>query len=481
MSDLHILRCTERRSQLNHRDSQPPSSYWDKPSKIWLTKRALKELNRRNNKPNNGPPPYRRFRRPLTRSLLTKWTKGQQSISEILNKYSKDDFEELKRFSKLGGPDTSDLRGYLEPINPLEHSTMPPTNRLSVSKNTDATITAKTESTGPYSRNFEQILVDNGIFPPLYKYPDGRRPEKPKNIEEIKERAEQRRSSLSPSRYTDEEFEEFQYVAAKSSDEDHVSRNVVNTIEGSTQEAYTFSSKVKFANFQSLIDYPLTPGNPDLYDGAPPEQLDRRVRDRLYRTIIPSSLETHPIAPNFFLHLKGFDGTIRVAQRQCVYDGALGERGQHQLRSYGTNEANFDNNAHTITSVYLYSALSIYTVYTTQTSNRQKYYTYPIGSWAMAGDIETFRRGTAAFRNLRDWAKEQRDEAIGLANSIADQIESENNPSQWDAEPALTSNSISRSPNDSANSPDGQVPARAKRPSLASNPSRPSKRTKTTR
>ncbi|KAL9071439.1 MAG: hypothetical protein Q9157_005472 [Trypethelium eluteriae] len=358
---------------------------------------------------------------------------------------------------------------------------MPPTNRLSVSKNKNATSTAKTKSTGPYSRNFEQILVDHGIFPPLYKYPDGRRPEKPKNIEEIKKRAEQRRSSLSPSRYTDEEFEEFQYLTTKSSNEDHISRNVVNTIEGSTQETYTFSTKVKFANLQSLIDYPLTPGNPDLYDGAPPEQLDRRVRDRLYGTIIPSTLETHPIVPNFFLHLKGSDGTIRVAQRQCVYDGALGERGQHQLRSYGTNEANFDNNAHTITSVYLHTMLSIYTVYTTQSSNRQEYYTYPIGSWAMAGDIETFRRGAAAFRNLRDWAKEQRDEAIGLANSIADQSESENNPSQKGAEPALTSSSLSRAPSESADSDSGQFPSRAECPSPASNSHRPSKRVKTKR
>ena len=297
-------------------------------------------------------------------------------------------------------------------------------------------------------------------------------PEKPKNLDEIRQRAKQRRLSLSSSRYTDKEFENFQIITAKSSNEDHVSRNVISVIEGSTQETYSSSIKVKFANFQSLFDYPLTPGNPDLYDGAPPEQLDRRVRERLYDMITPSTLETHGIVPNFFLHIKGPDGTEGVALRQCVYDGALGERGQHQLRSYGTNEPKFDNNAHTITSIYLNSKLSMYTVYTAQTNNsssRQEYYTHLIGSWAMDGDIQTFRKGAAAFRNLRDWAKEQRDEAIRLANSFADQIEGENNLDGEDAEPGVsalrdgvelnrTSNPAKRPPP----SKQGRPPKRAK-------------------
>lgn len=113
MSDSHIRQHSEQRSPLNctGSHSQPPSSYWGKLSKIWLTKRALKELNRRNIKSNEYSPPYRPFRRSLTRSLLAEWAKGQQSASDILDSYSEKDLEGLKQFSRVGGPDTSDLRG----------------------------------------------------------------------------------------------------------------------------------------------------------------------------------------------------------------------------------------------------------------------------------------------------------------------------------------------------------------------------------
>ena len=111
MSDPHTHRHTEQHLRLNHTGSQPPLSYWDNLSKIWLTKRALKELNRRNKKPNKHSPPHRQNRRPLTRSLLAKWAEGQKSASEILHSCLENDLKEVKRFARQGGPDTSDLRG----------------------------------------------------------------------------------------------------------------------------------------------------------------------------------------------------------------------------------------------------------------------------------------------------------------------------------------------------------------------------------
>ena len=40
-----------------------------------------------------------------------------------------------------------------------------------------------------------------------------------------------------------------------------------------------------------------------------------------------------------------------------------------------------------------------------------------LNTWGMTGNIETFRQGATAYRNARDWAKEQRDEAIRRANA----------------------------------------------------------------
>ncbi|OAA43247.1 hypothetical protein NOR_04614 [Metarhizium rileyi] len=39
-----------------------------------------------------------------------------------------------------------------------------------------------------------------------------------------------------------------------------------------------------------------------------------------------------------------------------------------------------------------------------------------IKSWALTGDVDAFRQGVAAYRNGRDWAKCQRDDAINQAN-----------------------------------------------------------------
>src|SRR2546423_1000266 len=66
------------------------------------------------------------------------------------------------------------------------------------------------------------------------------------------------------------------------------------------------------------------PGNPDIYYGARPEQLDRQVCDVLSGHIIPSTQDDLPIVPNFFL-AKDPEGSLAVAGRQACYDGALGQ------------------------------------------------------------------------------------------------------------------------------------------------------------
>ena len=69
--------------------SLPPAAFWDDLSEIPLTKRALRELDRRNTLSVPKSPQYRRPHRPVTRRILA----------------------ELKLFAKDGGPDLSGLRG----------------------------------------------------------------------------------------------------------------------------------------------------------------------------------------------------------------------------------------------------------------------------------------------------------------------------------------------------------------------------------
>lgn len=60
--------------------------------------------------------------------------------------------------------------------------------------------------------------------------------------------------------------------------------------------------------------------------------------------------------------------------------------------------------------------LKLYTSHLTRPASpngRPKYYMIQVNTWGMTGNLDTFRQGATAYRNARDWAKEQRDEALG--------------------------------------------------------------------
>ena len=179
-----------------------------------------------------------------------------------------------------------------------------------------------------------------------------------------------------------------------------------------------------FTNLDALTDGTLVPDNPDIYYGARPEQLDRRVRDELSGHIIPSIQDDSPIAPNFFLAAKGPDGSLAVAGRQASYDVALGARRVRSVRSYRQAEPVFDNKAYTITSIYHGGQLKMFTSHPTQPNSpggQPEYHMHQLRFFAMADRAETFRQGATYYRNGKDWAQEQRDEATRLANGRVDE------------------------------------------------------------
>lgn len=422
-TSLHV---SKKQKRSHPSESLFPPAFWDNLSKVDLTRRALEELHRR-----NSHPPYGRPARPLTRRVRAELrsVRPAQPAASYLCHCGSRTLKNIKRFARHGGPDLSDLRGFPEPIDPLHHkmSSGQSVSRIrkcglssTNTRSTPNTTTAK--STGPYNRNFQQNLIDGGIYPDEYEYPDGRVPPQPNNWEDINQRLAQSRPSLSPLKFPDEEFRKFKRANANAFKEKQVTTSVIPIIEGDIGDAKCISGGIPFTNLDHLTDGTLVPGNPDIYYGIRPEQLDRRVRDNLSDHIVPSTQDDLPIAPNFFLTAKGPDGSAAVAKRQACYDGALGARGIHRLQSYGKDEPVYDNNAHTITSIYSDGQLKIYTshpVQPTSPGGRPEYYIHQLNAWSMTGNIETFRQGAAAYRNARDWAKEQRDNAINRANGRA--------------------------------------------------------------
>ena len=261
-------------------------------------------------------------------------------------------------------------------------------------------------------------MIDNQVYPDEYEFLDGSTPPLPDNWNNLKEVLAQRRPSLSPSRFSDKRFREFKRKDAHAPKEKQVSESVISIIEGEIGDTKCRSGGIPLTNLDALTDGTLKPGNPDIYYGARLEQLNRKVRDDIGRFIIPSTQDDLPIAPNFFVAAKGPDGSLAVASRQAYYDGALGARGMHHLQSYGQDEPLY-NHASTVTSIYHGGQLKMYTSHVTQPSSsegRPAYHMTQIEGYSMTGNPNAFRQGVAAYRNARDWAKEQRDDAIRQAN-----------------------------------------------------------------
>lgn len=96
--------------------SQPPAAFWDNLSKIDLTKRALRELDRRNTlpAPSSPRPSYRRPHRRLTRYALAELKRNRQptqSTIDFLCNCAPGCLKDIKLFTRHGGPDLTDLRG----------------------------------------------------------------------------------------------------------------------------------------------------------------------------------------------------------------------------------------------------------------------------------------------------------------------------------------------------------------------------------
>lgn len=247
------------------------------------------------------------------------------------------------------------------------------------------------------------------------------RVQKPSNWAEINDRIAQPRPSLSPSRFSENAFEAFQQTNEEALTEATVMSKAFPIIAGFARIPH--SEDLPFGNLKDLTDGSITKAKPDFYDGSCPAELDKQIREDLDHYIVPSTNTTAPCVPNFFTEGKGPTGSSIVCKRQALYDGALGARGIHKLRSYVDPETLFDNNAYTITSTYHHSGLlTMYTTHPTPSedpTNSVEYRMTQLNSFAMTGNPDTFRQGAAALRNARDWTKEKREEFIAVANKKA--------------------------------------------------------------
>ncbi|KAL9609835.1 MAG: hypothetical protein Q9167_005423 [Letrouitia subvulpina] len=285
---------------------------------------------------------------------------------------------------------------------------------------TDDSVTAnaskKSKSTSPYDSAFEQHLKDHWIFPHR-SLNDG---VKPLNLASILACLSSSRRSVSPSQLHDSKYEDFKGKVWQSRSEGDVTATVIPVITGTTSNLGK-RNRV-FTKLKPLTDGTLTMLKPDYYEGSRPEALSYEIRQKLGGYIVPSSDETLPCLPNFFLEVKAYQGDL-VGERQVCYDGAMGCRAVHKLRQLINPETAFDCNSYTLSFLFHNSAGTLkafahYALKSTDPKHPVEFRMTQISAWVVDDNAQNFREALRAFRNGSDWAANQRAVLIAAANSI---------------------------------------------------------------
>lgn len=304
-----------------------------------------------------------------------------------------------------------------------------------------------------FDANFEQLLVDNGVYPPGYDYTLEGYPEPryPRNWDEIISRAKERRPSLEKIlRMGTQGMEILANTNRIAWTEKDVAVHTFPDItgEGASSTTAELDGEFRYTYDEGNINFenqrmnepfdniePFFKGfshhehghfpraQPTLYDGVARGALYAELLERFSTYISPSTDETAPILPNFFAECKGRLGSSLVAERQALYDGVLGVRAMHALQSaWNEGYMDFDDNSYTIASTFRTGELELYTVHATfsNTACRPEYHMNLVGRWYILGSPDAFREGVCAFRNLRDWARGKRDEFVEKANGAVD-------------------------------------------------------------
>ena len=158
------------------------------------------------------------------------------------------------------------------------------------------------------------------------------RSQKSNHWAEINRRIIQPRPSFSPSRFSETAFETFQQTNEEALTENTVMSKAFPIIAGTAD--IPSQENLLFGNLKHLTDDSITKAKPDCYDGSRPADLNKQILEELGSYIVPSTNTTASCLPNFFTEGKAPNGSIAMCKRQALYDGALGARGIHELRSY---------------------------------------------------------------------------------------------------------------------------------------------------
>ncbi|KAI1110341.1 hypothetical protein F5Y14DRAFT_429109 [Nemania sp. NC0429] len=386
----HSSRNTIKKPRLSAHRNFPPV-FWDRLSKTHLTRRALRELDRRNRLQSSPPPP-------------TPTPKEEIFSGNLAN------------FARSGGPDIADLRG----CPPRPSAAAPESSETQSTELPSNSETAKTTQTSTSSRgpDFEQHLFDHGIYLDNDK-------SSALNEQHIRDNLRRRRPSLSLSNLSDGDFKAFKTLNAAVINRDDVLNDIVPVMRGTSN--ILSESNLSFTELRPMTHEITSKPKPGSFDGARPDEIDKRIRtdENICPLIIPTKHTHAPVAPNFFLEVRRQSSDLAVLTRQACFDGANGARAMHCLQNYGREEEpTYDGNAYAFSATY-HPRMMMLTLYAhhltapTSPGRRQEYHLTLLRCYPMINGRAEFVDGLTALRNLRELAQQSRNDFIRAANARA--------------------------------------------------------------
>jgi hypothetical protein len=185
-----------------------------------------------------------------------------------------------------------------------------------------------------------------------------------------------------------------------------------------------FGAGITFDNLKPLTERSdsrepeLIEARPTLYRGANKGQLNSSVIKALKPLIVPSRLSQALVVPNFFVEAWSDDSKADERKRQSLYTGCMGARGIQALQSYYGTTPIYDDNAYTIVADICDSILTLHSVHLTKPGECESSPSFHMTCLAILPMVskDQFRAAVVAYRNLRDWADQKRDDFINSAN-----------------------------------------------------------------
>lgn len=264
-----------------------------------------------------------------------------------------------------------------------------------------------------HPNEFAQELKKNHIYlpspgPPLLAQPV---------LESLKQRLAQRRPSL-PSHWSSSRlFKEFLHsLSVVDMNEAWAMGDILSIITGRNNHEFASGRNQRFSKLSSITNDITTPPQPDFYDGYQPDNLDDGLVSATLKDFIAPRNEGL-LAPNFFLEVKGPQGNPWQALLQACHCAAIGTRGMLHLQSFRLPVQIYDGNVYTISCVFQAQPplLQIYAAYPILGEDGATHYHMTgLGSWPFF-DANNCLEAITAFRNAREYAKEQRDALMSAA------------------------------------------------------------------